>query len=187
MWKYISRYIPIFYTLILTNKIESIFHKEFFLDSAPKFWYSSKMLVADEDEFESEASGIISLKKFPRSKSMPYVNPKSSMPYINPPHKLRLVQQDSIQSNGSLFNKDSGIVDENHSGISVGVIPEGLAEVVQGDFPSGGSGMLASEPQSEVEVAEHQILGEYLKFKLVLNYFFSLAYLSYFIFIKFYC
>ena len=98
------------------------------------------------------------------------------MPHVNPhnPHmsKLRLVQQDSIQSNGSLFNKDSGIVDENHSGISVGVIPEGLAEVVQGDFPSGGSGMLASEPQSEVEVAEHQILGEYLKFKLVLNYFF---------------
>ena len=167
-----------FYTLILTSKIESTLHKEFFLDSAPKLWYSSKMLVADEDEFESEASGIISLKKFPRSKSMPYVNPKSSMPYINPPHKLRLVQQDSIQSNGSLFNKDSGIVDENHSGISVGVIPEGLAEVVQGDFPSGGSGMLASEPQSEVEVAEHQILGEYLKFKLVLNYFLTLVCLS---------
>ena len=116
------------------------------------------MLVAEEDDFESEASGIISLKKFPRSQSM-FCDPKS-MPYINPHIKLKLVQQDSIQSNGSLYNKDSGIVDENHSGISVGVIPEGLAEVVNGDFPSGGSGMLASEPQSEVEVAEHQILGE---------------------------
>ena len=114
------------------------------------------MLEAEDDDFESEASGIISLKKFPRSRSMPHVNPHN--PHMS---KLRLVQQDSIQSNGSLlFNKDSGIVDENHSGISVGVIPEGLAEVVQGDFPSGGSGMLASEPQSEVEVAEHQILGE---------------------------
>ena len=58
-----------------------------------------------------------------------------------------------------MFGKDSGIVDENPSGLSVGVIPEGLAEVVQGDFASGGSGMLVSEPQSEVEVAEHQILG----------------------------
>ena len=108
-----------------------------------------KMILAEDDmDFDSEASGI-SLRKLPRSRSMPHVNPQ----------KLRLIQQDSTASNGSLFNKDSGIVDEHHSGLSVGVIPEALADVVQGDFASGGSGMLASEPQSEVEVAEHQILG----------------------------
>ena len=43
------------------------------------------------------------------------------------------------------------------------VIPDALVEAgflgVQGDFNSQGSGMLGSEPQSEVEVAEHQILG----------------------------
>ena len=43
------------------------------------------------------------------------------------------------------------------------MIPDALVEAgflgVQGDFNSQGSGMLGSEPQSEVEVAEHQILG----------------------------
>ena len=107
-------------------------------------------LAEDDMDFDSEASGI-SLRKLPRSMSMPHVNPQ----------KLRLIQQDSIQSNGSLFNKDSGIVDEIRSGLSVGIIPEGLENVVQGDFASGGSGMLVSEPQSEVEVAEHQILGRF--------------------------
>lgn len=79
-------------------------------------------------------------------------------------HKLKLSAQDSTASNGSIFcpGKDSGIADENHSGISVGVIPEGLQQIFQGDFASGGSGMLISEPQSEVEVAEHQILGRIL-------------------------
>ena len=106
---------------------------------------------SEADEFESEANSI-GLKKLPRSRSMPHVYPQ----------KLKLIPSDSIASNGSgIFYgcKDSGIVDENPSGLSVGVIPEALAEVVQGDFASGGSGMLASEPQSEVEVAEHQILG----------------------------
>lgn len=105
---------------------------------------------SEAEDFDSEAN-VLGLKKLPRSRSMPHVYPM----------KCKLVATDSIASNGSLFGfgKDSGIVDENPSGLSVGVIPEALAEVVQGDFASGGSGMLASEPQSEVEVAEHQILG----------------------------
>ena len=85
------------------------------------------------------------LKRLPRSRSLPQVYPM----------KLKLIQSDSIQSNGSVFGmgKDSGIVDENHSGISVGVMPEGLGE----DFASQGSGMLASEPQSEVDLQPDEI------------------------------
>ena len=82
-------------------------------------------------------------KQLPRSRSLPQVYPL----------KLKLIQSDSIQSNGSVFGfpKDSGIVDENHSGISVGVIPVGL-EGIGEDYASQGSGMLASEPQSEVDI-----------------------------------
>ena len=85
------------------------------------------------------------LKRLPRSRSLPQVYPL----------KLKLIQSDSIQSNGSIFGmgKDSGIVDENHSGISVGVMPEGLGE----DFASQGSGMLASEPQSEVDIQPEDV------------------------------
>ena len=67
--------------------------------------------------------------------------------------KLKLAQQDSTQSNGSLsfgLLRDSGIDEMNHSGISVGVVPEALVAVVA-DFASAGSNMLASEPVSEVE------------------------------------
>ena len=93
------------------------------------------------------------------------------MPFINHVHpsqypqiqKIKLVQTDSMASNGSFFGYgskiDSGIAEENASGMSVGVIPDALVDIVQGDFNSQGSGMLGSEPQSEVEVAEHQILG----------------------------
>ena len=86
-------------------------------------------------------------KQLPRSRSLPQVYPL----------KLKLIQSDSIQSNGSVFgfNKDSGIVDENHSGISVGVIPVGLEGIVGEDYASQGSGMLASEPQSEVDLPEN--------------------------------
>lgn len=85
-------------------------------------------------------------KQLPRSRSLPQVYPL----------KLKLIQSDSIQSNGSIFGmgKDSGIVDENHSGISVGVMPEGLGD----DFASQGSGMLASEPQSEVDIQGDDLL-----------------------------
>ena len=116
-------------------------------------------LEESEDDFESEGNSL-GLKRLPRSRSLPRLPAglPAGLPQVYP-QKLKLIQMDSIQSNGSLFGKDSGIVDENHSGMSVGVIPEALAEVVQCDFASVGSGMLASEPQSEVEVAEHQILG----------------------------
>ena len=88
-------------------------------------------------------------KQLPRSRSLPQVYPL----------KLKLIQSDSIQSNGSVFGfpKDSGIVDENHSGISVGVIPVGL-EGIGEDYASQGSGMLASEPQSEVDIPENDAM-----------------------------
>ena len=85
------------------------------------------------------------------------------MPFINHVHpsqypqiqKIKLVQTDSMASNGSFFGYgskvDSGIADENASGMSVGVIPDALVDIVQGDFNSQGSGMLGSEPQSEVK------------------------------------
>jgi hypothetical protein len=91
------------------------------------------------------------------------------MPHVNP-LKMRLIQQDSIQSQASLFGRDSGIAfDEIRSGLSVGVIPEGLIEIFQGDLASGGSGMLGSEPQSEVDAPEAIMLGPHVSSASVSN------------------
>jgi len=129
-------------------------------------------MMEDDDEFDSEAGGPngLGLKNLhPRSNSMPFINNVHPSSWPKAVKKLKLVPTDSIASNGSFYGHvygskaDSGIVDEHASGMSVGVIPDALVEAgflgVQGDFNSQGSGMLGSEPQSEVEVAEHQILG----------------------------
>ena len=99
----------------------------------PKYEQITFVIKLCKENNRNFGTNLTHFKQF-RSRSMPFINKVDPHQYPQI-QKLRLVPTDSMASNGSFFGYgskiDSGIADENASGMSVGVIPDALVDIVQ--------------------------------------------------------
>jgi hypothetical protein len=106
-----------------------------------------KKFVTTNLQIKNAKHAALLASKLQRSRSMPHVNPRKLM-LLNPGHSNQEPIQINVTSRVGHFSyqmkEDSGIDSSHHS-----EHVDGMG--IQGDFASGGSGMLASEPPSMVE------------------------------------
>ena len=117
-----------------------------------KVWHPRfAKLVATNLQMKNAKHAALLASKLQRSRSMPHVNPRKLL-LLNTKHNPTHSNQEPLQINVTSrvghfsyqMKEESGIESSHHS-----EHVDGMG--IQGDFASGGSGMLASEPQSMAE------------------------------------